>query len=159
MAKINYATFTPAEVEGITSISRNTQRDWRRRGFFEGEDDGRHNRFSLAEVARLAALRFIIDAGVPIREALVAAAGAMNLVEHHALATDAKAHKRPDLGRARRFVVVAPALGSVQCDSLDEAHLFMAKKGTAPAAFLVVDCEVIGREIQRRANKPLWTIE
>ena len=147
---MEYATFTPAELQAIAGISVETQRDWRRRGLLEKSSDGKHKRFVLHEVAYLAALKHVINIGVPVSEARIAASGASKPIEQHALVAD-----KLMTGEPPRFVVVAEDGGSFRCDDLAMAHKAMAKR--AATAFLVLDCQAIGRMIQKRAGKPLQT--
>lgn len=148
---MQYATFTPSEVQAIVGISVDTQRDWRRRGLLQKTEDGKHKRFEVYEVAVLAALRHIINLGVPVSEAHIAAAGAAGPILDHALEAD-----KLMIGARWRFVVVgAESGGSFRCNDLATAQAEMTKRNVP--AFLVLDCQAIGRMIQKRAGKRLQT--
>ena len=155
--KLYRPLFTPGELEAITGISAATQRDWRRRGFLAKAEDGKHQRYELFSIAYLAALRHLIDAGLPVAEARLGASAAMNVVEHHAIRLDGITRRGSyPGGLASRYVVALRQGGTVRAGSLAELEKLLdeepARRG---AVFVVLDCEQIGRLIQERAGKPL----
>lgn len=64
---IQLNTWTPREAERITSVDRNTQRDWRRRGLFPNFKG--HARFNPFQLAQIWIMRMLSERGVPLKEA------------------------------------------------------------------------------------------
>jgi hypothetical protein len=55
-----------AEVERITGVSPELQRDWRRRGILAKLDQPGRAKYSLSDVIEIAALKTLADAGLPV---------------------------------------------------------------------------------------------
>lgn len=68
-----YETYTAAEAEYAVGIPVAMQRDWRRRGYLPPIEEGRKARYEGSEVARMAILKAVSDAGAYLHSAVVAA--------------------------------------------------------------------------------------
>lgn len=70
---VEQASFSPAELEAITGLSVDSQRDWRKRGFLRAKDDRKWNRFDLSDVVFVMVMKAFADMGISLNDAKDAA--------------------------------------------------------------------------------------
>ena len=174
----NYATFEAREAEWITGVGRQIQREWRRRGFFAWEGEGRADH-KLHDLARLIVMGVLADRGIGPSMSMDIATSAALRIEYFALNVPSsiedstgdefeRALARSGRPRVAAFVgwtnkairperfLVAEA-GGITSLTNDLNTVF-----TAPnfdGAVVVLDLEVLGTTIATRAGRPLVTVE
>jgi hypothetical protein len=118
-------TFTPSQVEAITTLSTTLQRDWRRRGFLPYGDG--HARFDAMDVAELWVMKLLADRGIGPQQGRDCAPWPAYGIVARAL-TDARAYE-----------------GAVSAAALD---------GAAPDMTLEDRLPVLARRVLKQIDRP-----
>jgi hypothetical protein len=173
-----YATFEAREAERITGVSGQTQREWRRRGFFERAGEGRADH-DVHDLARLIVMRALADRAVgPADSSKIAASAALRIQyfamsvpgaiedktggeftrgmksRHRPLAS-AFVHWTDRSGDPTRYVVADEDGSMIFTNDLAEAFDGRLLK----SAVFVLDLKALGITIAERAARPLAFVE
>lgn len=163
IVRYHEADYTPSEVEAITGVSGDLQRDWRRRGFLEAKSDTKRSRFRASDLGYMMALKAFSDAGVSVAAAKDAASIAV-------LPIVARLAPRPTSvppmtsfdPSSPRFVIIAKgeAMRAGSADAL--RHLFDSTDWAdhlGNPVVVVFDCEKASRIILSRVPRPPFVLE
>lgn len=164
--------FRPAEAEAITGLTRVMQRDWRERNFLP-KNEG-HARFDAFGLAEMLLMKLFSDRGIGPQQSKDVAEFARSSVVWHALETssafggDGVSEQSADSLRRRlwreiglprltgaRFLILF-ADGSEWLDnSLEHAFIKNDTEEKLTGPILVLDLEMLGDQLIRRASRPL----
>jgi hypothetical protein len=173
-----FATFEAREVEAITGVPRQTQRDWRHRGFFERAGEGRADH-DTHDLARFIVMRALADRGIgPSVSSEIAASAALR-IEFFAL-NSADVIDDKTGGELERFMKLrkrplASAFVS-WTDSPNEPSRYLVigddglpyftndirevfSERSFGFAAIMLDLKTLGTSIAKRAGRPLVTVK
>ena len=164
---IQHAQYTPAEVEAITGVAVDLQRNWRRRGFLPTSKDGKHARFGADDIAYLMALKAFSEAtpGVAISEIYELASLAVLPITGFIAKSYAIEMQEPRIASlsssgdplAMRYIVKAGAhhLRVAKLGALDEAA---EEDQFVSMTRVVFDCLMAASIIVSRVPRPVLTL-
>jgi hypothetical protein len=158
------ATFSRAEAAKIAGVTSDDLKNWTRAEYYS--HTGRRGEYAVLDLAYLCALRSLLRGGIapdpavlaahaaqqPITERAMMLAGAADVVGHRRAPNPNPEREREQDETADRFVLVTGE-GSVKRGSAEQLVKFF-QRGTT-AAIMIIDCEVVARELTERAGRPL----
>lgn len=164
---IENASFSPAELEAVTGLSVDSQRDWRKRGLLPQKEDRKWTRFELTDVVFVMAMKAFSEMGVVLEDAKDAASIAILPVLDFAEMLSANSGSASKLRSVRatggptRFIVAVRkgARNSVlRVDSLINLQDWLDhQKGSRPVVCCVFDCLAAAEKLQDAHGGPVIT--
>lgn len=164
MARSQTITFTAAQAERISGVNGFAQRNLRRHGYMAAIEGGKA-RFALEDIAKLVAIGFLSERGIPPATSVTIANSCAAMIAAHALKQDhaigdrdarkALIKKFAPRGLFRFAVVTGP--GSIQVAFANDGRkIFYAASELGGA--IVLDLKLYGLKIVDGAEQPLLTL-